>query len=236
MAVLVDVVRGPPEIGLSVPSVLPAWLVEGVLVVAATTACAVELAEVGMDGRGVFTAVVACAAGVFKIGVEEWSALDGAVATVGVRAPAVTGRAGVSEAPATGDDVVVAAAEVLPPPAVDVVRDEGGVVIALTAGRFCEPCNCEAWSIAWIIIVAMSEPAVIGAALLVAAGVEFEAVVAGAALLMPKEDEAEGVVIDVASPFGVPEPRVAGVPAVTLEVGVPCVEAAIVATAVPTEL
>jgi len=38
-------------------------------------------------------------------------------------------------------------------------HDVGRVVIASTDGMFCVLCNCEAWSMAWIMIVAMSEPA-----------------------------------------------------------------------------
>jgi hypothetical protein len=37
-------------------------------------------------------------------------------------------------------------------------RVVGCVVIAVTDGMFCVLCNCEAWSIAWIMMVAMSEP------------------------------------------------------------------------------
>ena len=40
------------------------------------------------------------------------------------------------------------------------VSDEDFEVIESTDGRFCVFCNCEAWSIAWIIMVDMSEPEV----------------------------------------------------------------------------
>jgi hypothetical protein len=69
--------------------------------------------------------------------------------------------------------------------------DEVFVVIASTAGIFCVLCSCEAWSIAWIIIVDISEPAVTGAALAVA-----DVGVPSAVVLFGVVEAAAGVFVD----------------------------------------
>ena len=71
-------------------------------------------------------------------------------------------------------------------------------MIASTAGRFCELASCDAWSIAWIIIVVMSEPPAAGVALLVVAGVDV-AGVAGAAAFVSRDFASEPMDFAVAA-------------------------------------
>ena len=73
------------------------------------------------------------------------------------------------------------------------VPDEGRV-IASTAGKFCELANCDACSIAWIIIVDISDPAATG---VVVVGVPAGFFVASSGVDFPRPPEVGGVLAEV---------------------------------------
>ena len=147
----------------------------GVLAGAGAGAGAVKLVVVGVAagiaaaaGAGVGSAVVVSGVDVVGTLTGRVVGTEVSVAETGAVAWAV-GRVGVSKLAA--DAGVVAADAVVALDAVVVLvvvgiwplvngmdpRDAGRDVIASTDGRFCVLCSCEAWSMAWIMIVAMSE-------------------------------------------------------------------------------